>query len=71
MLAPYADRCILNARAVNAYASGSYALGRAATAAGDRTAAAAHLARAVEHNRALGALPRAAIAERFLRDLAR
>ena len=35
MLTPYASRCILNARAVNAYASASYALGRAATAAGD------------------------------------
>ena len=43
MLTPYASRCILNARAVNAYASGSYALGRAATAAGDIAAAAEHL----------------------------
>jgi hypothetical protein len=69
MLAPYADRCILNARAVNAYASGSHALGRAATAAGDRAAAREHLARAAAHNRALGADPRAALAERCLREL--
>ncbi len=69
MLAPYAERCILNARAVNAYGSASYALGRAATAAGDIAAAARHLAAAVEHNRALGALPRAALAERRLREL--
>ena len=27
LLAPYAGRCILNARAVNAYASGAYAIG--------------------------------------------
>jgi hypothetical protein len=69
MLAPYAGRCILNARAVNAYASGSYAIGRAATAAGDVTWAAEHLTRAVEHNRALGAEPRAALAERRLAEL--
>jgi DNA-binding SARP family transcriptional activator/RecA/RadA recombinase len=69
LLAPYGGRCILNARAVNAYASGSYAIGRAATAAGDVAWAAEHLARAVEHNRALGAEPRAALAERCLRAL--
>jgi hypothetical protein len=69
MLAPYGDRNILNARAVNAYASGSYALGRAATAAGELEAAARHLARAADHNRAMGALPRVELAERRLADL--
>jgi hypothetical protein len=69
MLAPYGARNILNARAVNAYGSGSYALGRAATAAGDRGAAAAHLRCAVEHNRAMGATPWAELAERRLAAL--
>jgi DNA-binding SARP family transcriptional activator len=69
MLAPYTDRNVLNARAVNAYGSGAFAAGRAATAAGDRELAARHLARAVEHNRALGAWPRAELAERRLREL--
>jgi DNA-binding SARP family transcriptional activator/tetratricopeptide (TPR) repeat protein len=69
LLAPYAGRCILNARAVNAYASGAYALGRAATAAGDTEAAAEHLTRAAADNRALGAEPRAALAERRLAEL--
>jgi DNA-binding SARP family transcriptional activator len=69
MLAPYAGRCILNSRAVNSYGSGAYALGRAATAAGEMAAAAEYLARAAEHNRALGAFPRAELAERRLRAL--
>jgi DNA-binding SARP family transcriptional activator len=69
MLAPYATRNVLNARAVCAYGSASYALGLAAIAAGHRGAAAAHLRRALEHNRAMGALPRAAQAEQRLAEL--
>jgi hypothetical protein len=69
MLEPYGTRNILNARAVNAYGSGFYALGCAAQAAGDTAAAAEYLRRAVEHNRAMGALPRAALAERRLAEL--
>jgi hypothetical protein len=69
MLEPYGERNILNARAVNSYGSGWFALGRAATAAGDLDAAAAHLRRAFEHNRAMGALPRAELARRRLAEL--
>jgi hypothetical protein len=69
MLEPYTGRNIINARAVNACGSSWYALGRAATAAGDLDAAEAHMRRAAVHNRAMGALPRAALAERRIAEL--
>ena len=55
MLEPYARRNIINARAVNACGSSWYALGRAATAAGDLHAAEAHTRGAAEKTRAMGA----------------
>jgi tetratricopeptide (TPR) repeat protein len=65
-LEPWADRNLVNARAVTSYGSAHYFLGRLAELRGDCTLAARRFDAAVARNESFGAGPRTALARRAL-----